>query len=259
MMTVMSTVLADRQVILPIDYEKIASQFPAPSIQRQSGNGPYYGTMSRITQIVDEIKHLPNPYASLAIHGLEEHWDKLSKSADKSADQLSNRHRYPSGILAHLWSVLKVLRFIFQGSNPIKAMEDITRKLKQERELSDYAVTGVESFALPQVASIEYLDDIIRMTHRAIDSLHDLPSYTNCIAGAVFTDIGKLVTEADVSPCTFGAECLIELSIRNGMSFEEIASVHEIVAVPPNPNASYPFLPDAWILLFASYLADKMG
>lgn len=254
-LTVMSTVLADVRVN-PYDYEKIAFQFPVPVIRRATtGDGPQYGTISRITQIVAEIKKTPEPCADLALHALEEHWDRLLISADP----LSIRHRYHTGILAHMWSVLKVLRYVFQSS-PIQAMADIVCQLQQERALSDPAITGVECASAIHPVSIDYLEDIIRKTKIAMDYPLEEPCHSNCVLGAVFFEIGKLVSEKDkVDPNTFGADCLVQSAKSVGVPYAHVVSVHEMVAVDPNPNGSYPYLPDAWIVMFARYLADTIG
>ena len=247
----MSTVLADVRVN-PNDYEKIAFQFPVN--RRATGDGPHYGTISRITQIVAEINKTPEPCADLALHALEEHWDRLLISADP----LSSRHRYHTGILAHMWSVLKVLRYVFQSS-PIQAMADIVCQLQQERALSDPAITGVECASATHPVSIDYLEDIIRKMEIAMDYPLEEPCHSNCVVGAVFFEIGKLVSEKDVSPNTFGADCLVQSAKSVGVPFEHVVSVHEMVAVDPNSHGSYPYLPDAWISLFARHLADTIG
>ena len=256
-LTVMSTVLADVRVFSPYDYEKIAFQFPVPVIRRATGDGPHFGTISRITQIVEEIKKTPEPYADLALHALEEHWDRLLISADP----LSSRHRYHTGIIAHMWSVVKVLRYVFQESSPLQVMAGIVCQLKREIEsaFSDLAIIGVECASAIHPVSIDYLENIIRKMEIAMDYPLEEPCHSNCVVGAVFFEIGKLVSEKDVSPNTFGADCLVQSAKSVGVPFERVVSVHEMVAVDPNSNGSYPFLPDAWISQFARYLADTIG
>jgi hypothetical protein len=245
-------VLADVHIFNLNDYEKVAHQFPAPVI---SPDGPHYGTMSHITQIVTELKKLPEPYADLALSALQEHWDEISKLPDP----LSDRHRYPTGMLSHLWSLLNILRYVFQKSDPVQAMKDIVRQFQREQELSESSVTGMEGASAILPVSLDYLNDIVRKTKIAMDYALEDPIYTTCVVGAVFREIGKLVSEPEVSPNAYGAECLVTSAKRLGVPFEDVAAVHEVVAVEPNFNATYPYLPDAWVLLFTTYLADSIG
>lgn len=251
-MTIKSIVLPDVHIFNPKDYENVAHQFPAPVI---SPNGPHYGTMSHITQIVTELKKLPEPYADLALSALKEHWDEISKLPDP----LSDRHRYPTGILSHVWSLLNILRYVFQKSDVVQVMKDIVRQFQREQELSEPTITGVEGASAILPVSLDYLNDILRKTKIAMDYALEDPIYTTCVVGAVFREIGKLVSEPDVSPNTYGAECLVTSAKRLGVPFEDFAAVHEVVVVEPSFNATYPYLPDAWVLLFTTYLADTIG
>ncbi len=211
------------------------------------------GIAETVMQCILALETLPEPYSTLALQGLEQHWDRVVEAVDPE----SMRHKFGGGIITHLRSLLKVLTYLYVKSpNPVWSMLEIVRSIQPNA-----VAAGGEDMVIRIPGSIDHMYRTIAKTQEALKRPGDeLCPYPSFVAG-VYVEIGKLVTDKRFGATTYGAESLMEVADDIGVPYKVVAPILDLIVAKPvlvgSGDTSRPS--NAWVLNFSQYMADQIG
>lgn len=208
-----------------------------------------------VMQTILTLETLPGDYKDLALGGLEYHWDAILTAVDPE----SKRHKYCSGVLTHLRSVLKTLSYLYcTSANPVHSMLKVVHAVQPNLAHLDSDGTGrIEKYP----GSIDYLYRVLAKTQEAQKRPGDELSPHVAMVAAVYLEIGKIVEDRRIGSATFGSQTLVDMRDFLSIPYGVVGPIQDLIVSRPVifgvDEVQRPT--DAWILHFARYITDQCG